>query len=172
MMMNAHKLQELLGCGADRTIKNHEGKLAQAFAKNPEVKAELEVLTPQGLLYLSTKITSEMDLKKLAIFGLKISDHLVDKHLHDKKGEISSAAHKVLQDWRKSIESPKVAYKVLWEALGVTRLNGLREALFEGGQPLVGVENNPDYHLELPTFHITGKVKQVAVNDNIVCSDT
>ena len=103
------------------------------LAKSPEVQAELKMLTDQGLWSLSTKFTSNADLKKLAISGLKMDGLLVEQHINNEKGDISSAAHKVLQDWRKSKESDKVAGNELWEALGLAAvgLNGFRNTLLE-----------------------------------------
>ena len=100
-------------------------------AKSPEVQAELKVLSDQGLWSLSNKITSDAELKNLAISGLKMDDRLVEKHINNEKGDISSAAHKVLQDWRKSIENPRVAYNQLYEALSVAEMSGLRGDLMK-----------------------------------------
>ena len=118
-------------CGADRSRKNHQGKLAVEVAKSPEVQAELKVLSDKGLWSLSTKLTSNADLKKLAISGLNMDVHSVEQHINNEKGDISTAAHKVLQDWKKSIEDPKVAYNQLYEALGVAEMNGLRGDLMK-----------------------------------------
>ena len=128
-------------CGADRSRKNHQRKLAMEEAKSLEVQAELKVLSDQGLWSLSNKITSDADLKKLAISGLKMDGHLVEKHINNEKGDISSAAHKVLQDWRKSKESDKVAGSELWEAMGVAEMSGLRGNLLLGGPDLDLTEN-------------------------------
>ena len=98
-------------------------------ATNPDVQTELKILTSQGLLSLPKRITNEVDLKELAINGLKMDEHVVDTNMTNERGDISSAAHKVLQHWRKSIEKDKVAYSILWEALGKVKLNGLRETL-------------------------------------------
>ena len=117
-------------------------------AKSPEVQAELKVLSDQGLWSLSTKFTSNADLKKLAIFGLKMDSHVVEKHIKNEKGDISSAAHKVLQDWRKSKESDKVAGNELWEALGVAEMSGLRGNLLLGG-PAVDLTENLNNALDL-----------------------
>ena len=121
-----------MDCGAERGRKNHQGKLAMEVAKSPEVKVALKVLTDQGLLSLSNKITSNTDLNKLAIHGLRIPDYMVQKHITN-ENDISSAAHRVLQDWRTSKESDKVAGNQLWEALGlsVVGLNRFRDTLFE-----------------------------------------
>ena len=109
--------------------------------KNPEVQAMLKMLTDQDLRSLFSKFTSNADLKKLAVFGLKMEKHLVEKHINNEKGDISSAAHKVLQDWRKSIENPKVVYKQLYDALGVAEMGGVRGDLLLGGPSLDLTEN-------------------------------
>ena len=56
---------------------------------------------------------------------------MVDTHMTNEKGDISSASHKVLQDWRKSIETDKVAFNKMWAALGDVGLNSLRETLLK-----------------------------------------
>ena len=131
-MKNFDILQILLECEADRTRKNHEGKRALDVATSLDIQAELKILTSQGLLSLSHRITNKTDLKTLAISGLKMDECVVDTHMTNNKGDISSVAHMIFQDWRKSIESDKVAYSILWEALAVAGLNGLREALLSG----------------------------------------
>ena len=97
-----------MDCGADRSKTNHEGKLAMEVAKNPEVQAELKVLSDKELWSLSNRITSDADLKIFAIHGLRIPDYMVQKHITN-ESDISYAAHEVLQDWKKSKENDKVA---------------------------------------------------------------
>ena len=123
------KLQELIDGKADKSKKNNQGKLAVEVASSADVKAELKVLTDQGMWSLAKKITSIADLKEIAISGLKIDAHIVEKHINNEKGDISSATHKILQDWRKSVDNNKVAYNQLYEALGVAEMSGLREDL-------------------------------------------
>ena len=50
---------------------------------------------------LSNKITNKAGLKNLVISGLKMEGHVVEKHVTNEKGDISSAAHEILEEWEK-----------------------------------------------------------------------
>ena len=62
-------------------------------------------------------ITREDELRKLAITGLKMGNHIVQRHLTNKGNNITTAAHHVLEDWRTSQPNQRVAYVKLCKAL-------------------------------------------------------
>ena len=67
---------------------------------------------------ISSKITNTTELRKLAVTGLRIPGHIIDRHLQNNSTDISSAAHAVLTEWAKSKETPQAAYRELVQALG------------------------------------------------------
>ena len=83
------------------------------FVDNPDNGREL---TDDKLTKLSQFITSNQELRVLAINGLGMEDYVIETELHNNK-DLFSAASKVLNRWRKGITNAEIAYSKLKIAL-------------------------------------------------------
>lgn len=87
-------------------------------------------LTDSMALKLSYRITNSPDLRRLAIGGLGLEEHVVNKHLNDER-DIREASCRVLRDWRVKLQSSRVAYRRLCEAVKVVGMESYIELLQE-----------------------------------------
>ncbi len=79
------------------------------------------------IVTLSELLYDEQKLRKLAIVGLGVRDHVVSRELHDSKG-IESASYNVLEQWRMGFQGSDLeAYQTLCAAMDRVGLSGLRE---------------------------------------------
>ena len=74
-------------------------------------------MTDIGLQKLSRMMTDTEELRFLAIYGLKMEQHLVTRHLQNHQNDITGAAYKILSQWRTSQTNDTTAYKNLQQAL-------------------------------------------------------
>ena len=81
------------------------------------ISEEDRQLTGKMLWNLAGMIESGEMLINLGINGLYIEESIMKRELHNNPKEINIAAHNVLSRWRKRFEDPRIAYKVLCDAL-------------------------------------------------------
>ena len=74
---------------------------------------------------LANKIVTQSQLMTLALIGLKVERHRVERCLTNHKDDISVATHAVLKEWNDSQEDKKFAYKSLCKALESAKMNAL-----------------------------------------------
>ena len=74
-------------------------------------------LTEKSLLLLSRRLTKEAEIHSLAVDGLEMKNHVIDKFLSDNKGDITTAAYKLLNEWFKNQSDRKTAYVNICRAL-------------------------------------------------------
>ena len=88
-------------------------------------------------------ITRMSDMRKLAMKGLHMKLHLMDRHISNHPNDISTAMYHTLNDWRKAQPDNRTAYINLHQALehagmrllGVEIMGGDLEDLEEGKVP-------------------------------------
>ena len=86
-------------------------------------------LTDIHVLKLSTKITSANELKNLTITGLNLDHSMVENHIINNPNDIQSAAYDLLNEWKKSQLSSRIAFQNLCEALKRSDMNILLKVL-------------------------------------------
>ena len=86
-------------------------------------------LTDGMTLGLSQQITSELQLNTLAIHGLNIPEEVVERHVNNKKNDITMATHALLKEWRKKYQDQKVAFLELCSALEETKMASYKQIM-------------------------------------------
>ena len=89
---------------------DHFSVTSDSDRRNPE-------LTDQMLLDLSQCISSNGELRALAINGLGLEGSKVQKHLENYPKDINTAAHKLLMEWLNGQKGRESAYKELSKGL-------------------------------------------------------
>ena len=74
-------------------------------------------LTEKCLHELSMRLTKEADIYSLAVDGLGMENHVVEKFLSDHKGDITTAAHRLLNKWLQTQPDRQTAYVNICRAL-------------------------------------------------------
>ena len=74
------------------------------------------------LLNLSRRLTNKPETRLLAINGLQIKKHIIDKHLHDESN--ITEAYRILDEWFKNQPNSRKAYNRLCKALGECNMSG------------------------------------------------
>ena len=82
---------------------------------------DIPELSDVKVLNLSEVITGPVELRTLAIRGLKKGEYQIQTHLRN-KSDIREAVHAVLKDWHKSQTNSKVAYLKLCHALKESKM--------------------------------------------------
>ena len=80
-------------------------------------------LTPAMVFNLSMKLTNKSDIRLLAMVGLQMQKHVIDKYLHDET-DITEAAYRILDEWSKNQRNSRKAYNRLCEALTECNMSG------------------------------------------------
>ena len=75
-----------------------------------DVSQDLKELTDTRISRLSRKLTTQSDVRKLGIEGLRLESEDVDRHISDHKNDIATAAYHIIYDWRKSKDNLTIAY--------------------------------------------------------------
>ena len=81
------------------------------------ITEDTKELSDFDLFAISQHLVRESYLRLLAVQALKISSNVVDKRLSNSPNDITAAAHRVLNDWLKTTQNRRVAYKELRDAL-------------------------------------------------------
>ena len=81
-------------------------------------------LTDNHIVKLSTAITEIMELRKLAIMGLSLHASRVEIHIAN-RSDLQTATYDLLQEWRKTQRSPRIAFQNVYEALKRSEMNYL-----------------------------------------------
>ena len=74
-------------------------------------------LTENKVLALSKRFVSKLDLRDLAITGLNMDSHIVNKHINKSQGDTTAAAYSFIKEWKESQPNERVAYTRMNEAL-------------------------------------------------------
>ena len=82
-------------------------------------------LTAPMVLSLSESLGNKDDLRKLALNGLNMEPHVLQKHITDSRERYTEAAYNLLEDWLKQQVSRRVAYSLLCQAIKKVELNFL-----------------------------------------------
>ena len=82
-----------------------------------------ESLNAVHLVKLSHWITTETELRRLSIEGLKIPESNIQSALTNNRGNICAAAYRVLSTWQKKYEDESVAFRDLVAALEKCDMN-------------------------------------------------
>ena len=82
-----------------------------------------ESLNAVHLVKLSRSITTETELRRLGIEGLRIPESNIQSALTDNRGDIRAAAYRVLSTWRKKYQDQSVAFGDLVAALEKCDMN-------------------------------------------------
>ena len=69
------------------------------------------------LVSLSRFLTDESKIRRLGINGLGMKEHHIAAKIYNNRGDIVTAAYKVLNQWKHSQEDMKDAYVKLGQAL-------------------------------------------------------
>ena len=69
------------------------------------------------LVKLSSRISTEQDLRALGIVGLKMEHHVVQKHLTNNCSDITNEADSMLIEWRKSKSDARIAHTMMGHGL-------------------------------------------------------
>ena len=86
------------------------------FVSSFQIQTDPLELTDGRLVLLSEEINQQRKLRKLAIVGLKMSDHVIESALQSNP-DIVDAAYTVLEQWRKSDPDRTVAYTEICQTL-------------------------------------------------------
>ena len=86
-------------------------------------------LTDVMLLSLSKLIAIESDVWNLGLQGLKLKDHMIQRHLTNYKHDITVAAYHMLAQWRHSQTDDHVAYRNICYALMDANMHNLINVL-------------------------------------------
>ena len=95
-----------------------------------------EHLNDVHLVKLSRLITTETELRRFGIEGLKLPESNIQSALTNNPGDIRMAAHSVLSPWRKKYQDQSVAFRDLVAALEKCDMNQFTTQL--KSQPRVG----------------------------------
>ena len=91
---------------------------------------ESRQLTEGQLLKLSQYLTNKSDLRRLAVIGLQMKEHVVDSKISSNTNDMESAAYNVLKTWRNSQENIATAHRKLRNALKKVNMKFLIAQVF------------------------------------------
>ena len=74
-------------------------------------------LTEDKVLALSKRFVSKLDLRDLAIAGLKMDSHVINRHINRSQGDTTAAAYSFIKEWKDSQPNARVAYTTINAAL-------------------------------------------------------
>ena len=110
-------------------------------------------LTDSHILKLSMRMTNPIELRLLAVMGLKLTAYDVQKHITN--NDIQSATYGVLREWRNSHTTSRIAFQRLSEALQRSNMNDLLHILQQDSAHGQGrVESSPKIIKQSGMFNI------------------
>ena len=78
------------------------------------------------VLNLSMRLTNKGAIRLLAMNGLEMKKHIIDKYFHDET-DITEAAYRILDEWYKTQCNSRKAYNRLCKALREVNMSGYIE---------------------------------------------
>ena len=90
---------------------------------------------------LSRCLTNRAEIRLLAMNGLGIKKHIVEKHFHDET-DITEAAYRILDEWCKNQRSPRNAYDRLCKTLKEVNMSSYIECIQMGTMKNTGMKNS------------------------------
>ena len=123
------------------------------------------------VLRLSSRMTSPADIRLLAMNGLQIKKHIVDKHLNNER-DISEAAFRVLDEWCKNQLNSRVAHSRLCRVLRLVDMSAfikhLQEYKIEDTEDVIEGRKDPSNEQILPGHKVLAQNVSQIDNENIV----